>query len=182
VRLATERLFLRPLSADDLDALEPFYADPEVMRYIGTGRTMTRAEAAESLARMIRNFEADGFGQLGVVRKEDRAFVGRCGLLVWQLESWTPTSRAEATGPTELEIGYKLGRPYWGRGYATEAATAVRDYATGELGAERLIALIRPGNTASERVAEKLGMRREREVELLQERARLYALGNAPAR
>jgi RimJ/RimL family protein N-acetyltransferase len=182
VRLATARLRLRPLEPEDLDALAPFYADPEVMRYIGTGATMNRDEAARSLERMIGNFETDGFGQLAVVREEDGVLVGRCGLLVWQLDDWTPTSASAATGPTELEVGYMLGRPFWGRGYATEAAAAVRDFALGDLVAERLIALIRPGNVASERVAEKLGMRYEREVEPMKATAKLYALGNAPAR
>lgn len=181
MRLETERLVLRPLAPDDIDALEPFYADPEVMRYIGTGETASRDGAAESIARMIQRFEADGFGQLAVVRREDGAVIGRCGLLVWD-RSWNPTSRAEATGDTELEVGYKLGRPYWGHGYATEAAAAVRDHAQSDLGAERLIALIRPGNVASKRVAEKIGMRYERDVELMKATARLYALGNAPAR
>jgi RimJ/RimL family protein N-acetyltransferase len=181
VELVTERLVLRPLAMDDLDALEPFYADPEVMRYIGTGETASREGAAESIRRMIQRFEADGFGQLTVVRREDGAVIGRCGLLVWD-DSWNPTTRAEATGDTELEIGYKLGRPYWGQGFATEAAAAVRDHAQSELGAKRLIALIRPGNVASERVAEKIGMRYERDVELMKANARLYSLGNSPAR
>jgi [ribosomal protein S5]-alanine N-acetyltransferase len=182
VELETERLVLRPLRIDDLDALAAFYADPEVMRFIGAGGPVGRNDAKTSLAWMIRVFELDGFGQLAVTRKEDGIFIGRCGLLVWQTDGWQSTSRAEGKGDTELEVGYTLGRPYWGRGYATEAATAVRDFALTELGATRLIALIRPGNVASERVAEKLGMRYEREIELKGAPAKLYALGKAPAR
>jgi RimJ/RimL family protein N-acetyltransferase len=78
--------------------------------------------------------------------------------------------------PNEVEVGYTLGRPYWGRGYATEAAGAVRDYALGELGANRLIALIIHGNTASENVARKLGLEYERDVLLGRREAQLFAL------
>jgi RimJ/RimL family protein N-acetyltransferase len=108
--------------------------------------------------------------------------LGRCGILNWETDPWRPVARAETDEPTETEIGYLLGRPHWGRGYATEAATAVRDYALSELGEERLIALIQDGNVASKRVAEKLGMAYERDVELKFARVGLYALRNRPAR
>ncbi len=182
MRLETERLLLRPLSLDDLDVFASFYADPEVMRYLGAGRTLSRDESEASLRRMLRSFEVDGFGQLAVERTEDGKLVGRCGFLVWDAKTLTPTTEAEATGPTELEIGYALGREFWGQGYATEAATAVRNHALRSMHRTRLIAFIRPRNLASARVAEKLGMRHERDVELMELPARLYALGNEPAR
>lgn len=176
MRLETDRLVLRPLSMDDLDVLGDFYADPETMRYIGEGATLDREQSRASLERMLGSFAAQGFGQLGVVRKEDGALVGRCGLLVWNPESWTPVRLPDAESPVEIEVGYLLGREFWGRGYATEAASAVRDHAFHELGVQRLIALIRPGNDASARVAEKLGMRHEGDVVLMEEPARLFAL------
>ena len=181
MRLGTERLLLRPLSPDDVDALAAFYADPEVMRYMG-GRALGRKESEESITRMIRWFEADGFGQLAVVRKQDGELLGRCGILIWETAPWKPTAKTEAQIPTETEIGYALGRKHWGRGYATEAATAVRDYAYGKLGEGRLIALIQGGNDASKRVAEKLGMAYERDVQLKFARVGLYAAGKSPAR
>jgi ribosomal-protein-alanine N-acetyltransferase len=111
------------------------------------------------------------------VRKEDGAVIGRVGLLVWNADTWEPTTRAESeNGRTEVEVGYTLGRDYWGQGYATEAAGAVRDYALRELGADRLIALIIHGNTASENVARKLGLRYERDVMLGRREAQLFAL------
>lgn len=182
MRLETERLLLRPLSSDDVDALATFYADPEVMRYLGVGKTLSRAETEASLGRMLRGWDVDGFGQLAVERKDDGVVVGRCGFLVWDAATLTPTTEAEAAGPTELEVGYALGRPYWGEGYATEAATAVRDHALGPMGRERLIAFIRPENVRSRRVAEKLGMRYERGVTLMELPAQLFALGKSPAR
>ena len=103
--------------------------------------------------------------------------IGRVGLLVWNADTWEPTTRAEANDSrTEVEVGYTLGRDYWGHGYATEAAAAVRDYALRELGADRLIALIIHGNTASENVARKLGLQCERNITLGRREAQLFAL------
>jgi RimJ/RimL family protein N-acetyltransferase len=172
--LETERLVLRPLSMDDLDELARFVADPETMRYIGAGGTRTREQAQATLEAMIKSFESRGYGLLGVERKEDGALVGRCGLLVWDPETWTLTE--DDDGPVEIEVGYLVGRDHWGNGYATEAATAVRDWALAELRLERLIALIYPDNRRSIRVAEKLGMEPEGEIETFGNRLTLYAL------
>ena len=182
MRLETERLVLRPISAEDVDAFAAFYADPEVMRYLGVGKTLSREETEASVSRMLRGWEVDGFGQFTLERKEDGAVVGRCGFLVWDAETLTPTTEAEANGPTELEVGYGLGRPYWGAGFATEAAMAVCDHALGPMGRRRLIAFIRPDNVRSRRVAEKLGMHHERDVVLMELPAQLFALGKLPAR
>jgi RimJ/RimL family protein N-acetyltransferase len=177
VALETERLLLRAPVPDDAEALAPMYADPEVMRYVGDGRPLTRAETERSVGRMIARWEADGFGLFTTVRREDGAVIGRVGLLVWNADTWEPTTRAEANnGRAEVEVGYTLGRDYWGQGYATEAAGAVRDYALRELGADRLIALIIHGNGASENVARKLGLAYERDVKLGRREAQLFAL------
>jgi [ribosomal protein S5]-alanine N-acetyltransferase len=177
VSLDTDRLLLRAPVPDDAEALAPMYADPEVMRYVGDGRTLTRTETERSVRRMIERWRADGFGLFTTVRKDDGAVIGRVGLLIWNTDTWEPTTRAEAqNGPTEVEVGYTLGRDFWGQGYATEAAGAVRDYALGKLGAERLIALIVHGNTASENVARKLGLEYERDIMLGRREAQLFAL------
>jgi RimJ/RimL family protein N-acetyltransferase len=177
VSLETERLLLRAPVPDDAEALAPMYADAEVMRYVGDGRPLSRAQTQRSVQRMIQRWQVDGFGLFTTVRKDDEAVIGRVGLLVWNSETWEPTTRAEgANGPTEVEVGYTLGRDYWGKGYATEAAAAVRDYALGGLGAERLIALIIHGNAASENVARKLGLEYERDVKLGRRDAQLFAL------
>jgi [ribosomal protein S5]-alanine N-acetyltransferase len=177
VSLQTDRLVLRAPVPEDTETLAPMYADPEVMRYVGDGRTLTRAETERSVRRMIERWEADGFGLFTTVRKEDGAVIGRVGLLVWNTDTWEPTTRAQgAEVPTEVEVGYTLGRDFWGCGYATEAAGAVRDYALGRLGAERLIALIIHGNKASENVARKLGLEYERDIMLGRREAQLFAL------
>ena len=175
--LETDRLVLRAPVPQDADALAPMYADPEVMRYVGDGRTLTRSETERSVRRMIERWEADGFGLFTTVRKDDEAVIGRVGLLVWNTDTWEPTTRAEAADvPSEVEVGYTLGRDYWGQGFATEAAGAVRDYALCELGAARLIALIIHGNIASENVARKLGLEYERVIMLGRREAQLFAL------
>src|SRR3954466_11273405 len=97
VSLDTDRLLLRAPVAEDADALAPMYADPEVMRYVGDGRTLTRAETERSVRRMIERWEADGFGLFTTVRKEDGAVIGRVGLLVWNTDTWEPTTRAAHT-------------------------------------------------------------------------------------
>src|SRR5215210_8839857 len=176
VSLDTERLVLRAPVPADADALAPMYADPEVMRYVGDGRVLTRAETERSVRRMIEGWAADGFGLFTTVRKEDEAVIGRVGLILWNPETWQ-TVRTDAEGPKELEVGYTLGKPFWGFGYATEAAAAARDFALERLGARRLIALIIHGNEASENVARKLGLEHERDIRFGQRDAKLFALG-----
>ncbi len=176
LELETERLVLRAPVPADADALAPMYADPEVMRYVGDGRTLTRAETELSVRSMIERWEADDFGLFTTLRKDDGAVIGRVGILIWNSETWEPTTRAQASGPTEVEVGYTLGRDFWGQGYATEAAGATRDHALNGLGAERLIALIIHGNTASENVARKLGLEYERNIMLGRREAQLFAL------
>jgi [ribosomal protein S5]-alanine N-acetyltransferase len=173
--LETERLVLRAPVPEDAEPLAPMYADPEVMRYLGDGRALTHEETARSVLRMIEGWEADGFGLFTTVRKEDNAVIGRVGLILWDSATWQ-TTRVNAEGPKELEVGYTIGRPYWGNGYATEAAAASRDFALEELGARRLIALIIHGNEASENVARKLGFEYERDILFGRREAKLFAL------
>jgi RimJ/RimL family protein N-acetyltransferase len=173
--LETDRLVLRAPVPEDAEPLAPMYADPEVMRFLGDGRTLTHAETERSVERMIEGWEADGFGLFTTIRKEDDAVIGRVGLIVWDPETWQ-TVRASAEGPKELEVGYTIGRPYWGNGYATEAAAAARDFALERLGARRLIALIIQGNDASENVARKLGFEYERDIRFGRRDAKLFSL------
>ena len=93
--------------------------------------------------------------------------MGRAGL--WQPEGWPG-----------LEVGWLLGRPHWGRGLATEAARAALDHAFNVVGAERVISLIRPDNHPSIRVAERLGERYERTIDVSGAAAHSYAIGQQP--
>lgn len=167
--IETERLLLRqPRAEDAADLLEAF-ADPEAMRFIGDGSTTDLAGAEEAVGRWLERWAAWGIGMFVVERTEDARALGRAGFLRWDPETW------EIGGP-ETELGWGLAREHWGRGYATEAALALRDWALDERGLTRLISLIRPANLRSIRVAEKLGERYEREVEVRGMPTRLYSL------
>jgi RimJ/RimL family protein N-acetyltransferase len=102
--------------------------------------------------------------------------LGRAGFLVWNGAVWEPSTFAEAGEHTEVEIGWMLAREHWGRGYATEAALALRDWGIAERRLTRLISLIRPGNDPSIRVAERIGEHYERDVVMRGLPALVYAL------
>jgi [ribosomal protein S5]-alanine N-acetyltransferase len=167
--IRTERLELRPFVMEDLDALAEVLSDPEVMRYVGAGeaRGRTREESERTLRTLIDDYGRWGHGLLALTspgENDGRPF-GWCGLIRWELEE-----------VPEVEVAYVLGRPYWGKGYGTEAAIAVRDYGLRVLGRRRLVSLIYPDNHASIRVAEKNGMAYERDAEFFQQRLLLYSL------
>jgi RimJ/RimL family protein N-acetyltransferase len=115
--------------------------------------------------RLIRHWDWYDIGEFTVERRHDGEILGRVGLQLWDPNDWTTGKRTRLHGDVETELGWKLGREHWGRGYATEAAAACRDWAFGELELTRLISLIAFENTASVRVAEKIGETFERDVE-----------------
>lgn len=142
-RLVTERLILREFRNEDLDAFAAFMADADVMRYIG-GSAMTRDEAWRSMAVTLGHWQLRGFGAWAVERKDDGRLVGRVGMI-------------EPEGWPGLEIGWTLGRPYWGKGYASEAANAAICFAFLTQPVEALISCIDPDNAPSQAVARRVG-------------------------
>ncbi|HEY6252634.1 MAG TPA: GNAT family N-acetyltransferase [Candidatus Angelobacter sp.] len=148
----TSRLFLRHFTMDDLEALVAMHSDPEVSRFLGGVKTPEQSR--ERLLEWIAEYQQYGFSKWAVVLRTTGELVGRCGL-----------SLEEVEGASEWELGWTFARAHWGHGYATEAAAAARDHSFSKLGLQRLISLIRPGNFASIRVAERLGMTYQRMVE-----------------
>ena len=146
--LDTPRLILREMSLDDLDFVATMLADPEVMRYYP--RCYSRAEAKTWSERQMNRYARHGHGLWLVLEKTTSQPVGQVGLLIQQVR-----------GVEEKEGGYLIHRPFWRRGFATEAACTCRDYAFEVLGRQRVIALIRPENVPSQGVALKLGMQTE---------------------
>lgn len=128
-------------------------ADPEVMRYLGDGQVLNQAQSWGEIAVHIGHWALRGYGQWALEREEDGASIGRAGL-------WNPP------GWPGLEVGWKLARGAWGQGYATEAGQAAIEWTWRTLDTPELISIIQPGNAASIRVAERLGMRRLRESTL----------------
>jgi RimJ/RimL family protein N-acetyltransferase len=161
--LTTERLILRAFRDDDLDAYAEICADPEVMRYLGDGKTLSRAEAWRQMAFIVGHWQLRGFGLWALEETESGRFIGRAGLL--QPEGWPG-----------FEVGWTLGRASWGKGYATEAAREALRYAFEVLDRDHVISLIRPDNHPSIRVAERLGEQLEGEVEFFGGPTLIYGL------
>ena len=149
--LETERLSLREITEDDLDDLLEIWGDPETMRFFPS--TLDRQATRDLIERNRKRYEQYGFGRWAVILRSEQKLAGECGLAILDVD-----------GIDELELGYCFNRKYWGRGLATEAARACMDFAFEPLGCNRIISMIRPENTPSRRVAERNGLRVEKEV------------------
>lgn len=148
--IETERLLLRPFREEDFEAYAAFCADAEVMRYLSShGRPLSRNDAWRQMATFIGHWQLRGYGIWAAVEKPSGTFIGRVGL--WNPEGWPG-----------LEVGWMLGRAWWGKGLATEGGRASIDYAVRVLGADHILSVIHPDNAASIRVAQKLGSHFER--------------------
>jgi len=167
--IETERLLLRKPLPEDAPGLLEAFADPEAMRFIGDGSTTDLAGAEEAVGRWLERWDAWEIGMFVIERREDARVLGRAGFLRWDPETWE-------IGGLETELGWGLAREHWGHGIASEAALALRDWALDERRLTRLISLIQHGNRRSLRVAEKLGERYERDVEVHGKRTGLYSL------
>ncbi|TQK18842.1 RimJ/RimL family protein N-acetyltransferase [Microbacterium sp. SLBN-154] len=142
----TARLRFRQMLPEDLDEMAGLLGDPNVMRFYPAPKT--REQAAAWIAWNQRNYAEHGHG-LWIIETHEGDFVGDCGL-TWQ----------DVNGARKLEVGYHVAPRWQGRGMASEAAAACRDYARNRTGVEELVAIIHPDNLASQRVAHKIGMHR----------------------
>ena len=171
VVLETQRLTLRHLVPEDLNALFALYRDAEVRRYFPDG-TRTLEQTREELEWFLHGHPRHReLGLWATIERSSGSFLGRCGLLPWHFE-----------GRDEVEVAYLIDKSRWGEGFATEAATALSSHAGTELGIRRLICLIMPGNAASIRVARKVGMVFERELVDRFGACHLYSRSLPPAR
>ena len=151
--LETERLRLCSWSPDDFTRFKPIGKDSEVMRYISGGIPWADERIREFIDRQMKLWRLRKYCLWALERKTDSRLIGFCGLQPWRLSG-------------EIEIGWWLAKDCWRQGLATEAARAVLSHGLNEVGLERIIAVIHVENTASQRVAEKLGFDRERTSEL----------------
>jgi RimJ/RimL family protein N-acetyltransferase len=151
--VTTDRLRLRAFQAGDLDAYSAMQANPEVMRYLVTGRTSTRPEVWRTMATSLGSWALRGYGMWACEKLGERVFVGSVG--IFEPLDWP-----------EPELAYSLDRPFWGQGFATEAARAARNWLFANFPLARAASFIRPDNLASRRVAERLGALQERTFEL----------------
>jgi ribosomal-protein-alanine N-acetyltransferase len=150
MNLQTPRLALRSFCEEDLDVMAQLFANPGFMRFsLGV---YTREQTRTVLQKFLSWEQAGLPSQFAVVLRENRQVIGYCGFL------------HHPEVPTEVEIGYRLDPEYWNRGLITEAARVVRDHGFQHWKLSRVISLIHPDNVPSRRVAEKNGMKIEKEI------------------
>ena len=158
-QIETERLLLRGPAQGDVEAWAALLTDPDFRRYIPVRRSSDSAEerARRALARLAERWEAEPLRGVGwvICRRNDGQVVGTGGV-------------EEGAESGDGEIDYFLGKPYWGQGYGREAARAMARFALGQVDWRRLVAYIVPGNDASIRIAESLGMKYQGDVDYMQ--------------
>jgi RimJ/RimL family protein N-acetyltransferase len=160
---SSARLRYRMFAESDLDEYAEMCADEDVMRYLGDGLPMSRADAWRNMAVVLGHWHLRGFGPWAVIESSTDRLVGRVGC--WQPESWPG-----------LEIGWTLRRGVWGKGYATEAGLVALNHAFFKLKQTRVISLIHRQNERSIAVALRLGMRREGVTEIFGHAVDVYGI------
>jgi ribosomal-protein-alanine N-acetyltransferase len=151
MRIETDRLIIRSTRETDFELLAALWTDHEVTYYMGGPRNY------EEVLRILREDSQLNpqpvFDLWPVIEKETGQIVGDCGILEKDID-----------GRNQYEIVYVLAKSAWGKGFATEVASSLKDYAFNELGLKRVTALIDPDNVGSERVATKIGLRYEKDT------------------
>lgn len=142
----SERLSYRPYRHSDAQAAFAFFGDAEVMKYSDFGVHPTIERTAEMLATLIAHNHRRGFGFWAVVERETGELIGMAGL-------------ADLDEDGDVELAYRFRRDSWGRGYATEAATAWVEKGFTVLGLAQIVAIVEPGHVVSKHILEKVGLR-----------------------
>jgi RimJ/RimL family protein N-acetyltransferase len=155
VEITTARLLLRRWRIEDLEPFAAMCCDPDVMRYIGSGITRTREQAAASIRAYEAQWEEKGYGLFAVELLESNHLIGFTGLA-------DPDFLPEIM--PAVEVGWRFARQSWGNGYATEAARAVLAFGLEMLGIPEIVSIHQVENRASGRIMQKLGMRFDRET------------------
>lgn len=146
----TNRLILREIIPEDVDALFELDADPEVHKYLGNKPLVEKVQVVEIIEFIRQQYEENGIGRWAVIEKSTHQFVGWCGLkLVKELTN---------NHINYYDVGYRLIRKYWGNGYATESALASLKYGFEVLKVNDIYACAHYENVASNHVLNKIGM------------------------
>ncbi len=148
--IITERLILRPWKESDRALFAKLNADPEVMEFFP--KTLTRSESDELVDRLAVHIEENGWGLFAVELKETSDFIGTIGIKPITFQAhFTPA----------VEVGWRLAKEYWGKGYATEGAKASLDYGFNVLKLEKIVSITTLANLRSQAVMKKLGMKHD---------------------
>ena len=158
----TPRLLLRMLTASDFDAYAAMHADEEVTRFTARA-ALSREEAFRHMAMLLGHWQLRGYGFWAVEEKATGAFVGRVGF--HNPEGWPG-----------FELGWSLAREHWGKGFASEAASAALEHAFTVMNRDHVISLIDPANVRSIAVAERLGESLEGETFVNGHRVLIYGI------
>lgn len=159
-KLETERLVLRPFNNEDWQAMHVLYSDEACIAFT-MGRVLTEGESWRTVASIAGHWLLRGYGPYAVEEKLSGTVLGTVGL--WYPSDWPG-----------LEIKWALARRYWGRGFASEAARAVRTMATEFLPQTPLISFIHSENAASIRVALAVGAKFEKEIDFRNGKWHIY--------
>jgi RimJ/RimL family protein N-acetyltransferase len=144
--METNRTFLREMDENDFDELCNILQNIEVM--YAYEHSFTKKEVWDWLNKNIERYNKNGHGLWAVMQKETNIFLGQCGLTIQSIN-----------GKDYLEIGYLFKKDYWHKGYATESAIACKEYAFEKLNSKNVYSIIRTNNIASQKVAERVGMK-----------------------
>ncbi|GAC1498956.1 MAG: GNAT family N-acetyltransferase [Vulcanimicrobiaceae bacterium] len=162
--ICTERLRLRHMRPEDAEDIFEMISDPKVRQYLAGPPPESVDDLRQRIERHKTEFyEKLGFGLYVVEDRKTAAFVGRAGLYVWEID-----------GNPETEVTYIFPQRSWGKGYATEAAAALRDYGVDVLKKTRLVSLVVPENVASVKVLKKLGATLEKRIVVMGLDADMY--------
>ncbi|MBM4445426.1 MAG: GNAT family N-acetyltransferase [Chloroflexi bacterium] len=151
MKIETDRLIIRSIQEADAESLATLWTDPDVTLYMGGPRNYE-----EVLGSLIEDAQLNPQPVLDlwpVIEKRTGQIIGHCGIIEKDVE-----------GGGEYEIVYVLAKSAWGKGFATEAANSVKDYAFNHLGLKRLIALIDPDNPKSQKTAMNIGLKHEKDT------------------
>lgn len=161
--LITERLILRKMKQEDASHLLQIFSDPEAMRYYPS--TKNENETREWINWTLNNYVNYGVGLWIVEDKATGDFLGQCGIVPQEVD-----------GEIKMEIGYLFVRRAWGKGYATEAATACKKFGFEQLNESEMISLVDVHNIPSAKVAERIGMSVKKKINKWEKEILVYSV------
>lgn len=163
----TKRLLIRPLRNSDISIWASFFENNPFLEFLGLDLSLEKeAQAKDWIERQLWRYKNNKYGHHALIDKQSNKFIGQCGLLSQEIEN-----------KIEIEIGYHIIPEYWGRGYATEAAKRFRDYAFEKNLCNSLISIIDIRNTASQKVAGKIGMKKTKQLRYSNLDVYVYRIG-----
>lgn len=164
--LESERLVTRKLTKEDIEIWADFFEDEEAVKFYPNFDFTSNIEKAKHMIdKQLERYENKRFGHQALIDKRTNNFIGLCGLLTQEVDD-----------KIEIEVGYHIFKKYWGQGYAPEAAKLFIDYAFENNLTTSVISVIDLKNTKSQRVAEKNGLRKEKETKFADDDVYIYRI------